>query len=207
MMNSDRFERIGSYYDTLVNEFSHDPKACDYGSIDSQKIRFKVLTEVLHGNEKDILDIGCGFADFAGYLSKKYPHIKYTGYDLSSEMVNKARVLHPEVSIERHNIFEHQPITSFDVVTANGIFYLLGDNAFSIMKEIITIMYNTCKISVAFTSLSTWTENKEEGEFYADPLATVLFCRSLTPWVVLRHDYHLRDFTIYMYKEGTGFCK
>ncbi|CDN13322.1 hypothetical protein RintRC_4207 [Richelia intracellularis] len=55
---------------------------------------------------------------------------------------------------------------------------------------------------MAFNSLSSWGTQKESGEFYADPLATVKFCRTLTPWVILRHDYMQHDFTIYMYRES-----
>ena len=35
---------------------------------------------------------------------------------------------------------------------------------------------------------------------YADPLQAVDFCRWLKRWEVLGHDYHLRDFTICLYK-------
>ena len=54
---------------------------------------------------------------------------------------------------------------------------------------------------VAFNSLSSWANDKEKGEFYADPLEVLKFCKTLSPWVVLRHDYHSRDFTIFIYKE------
>jgi hypothetical protein len=53
---------------------------------------------------------------------------------------------------------------------------------------------------VAFNSLSAWATDQEAGEFYADPLRVVDFCRRITPRVVLRHDYHPRDFTVYLYK-------
>jgi hypothetical protein len=42
---------------------------------------------------------------------------------------------------------------------------------------------------------------QEPGEFYADPVEIVRFCRSLTPWVVLRHDYLAHDFTVYLYRD------
>ena len=61
-------------------------------------------------------------------------------------------------------------------------------------------MYEASNYAVAFNSLSSYCMNKEEDEFYADPLDVFKFCLSLTPWVSLRHDYHHRDFTIYMYK-------
>jgi hypothetical protein len=34
----------------------------------------------------------------------------------------------------------------------------------------------------------------------AESLLTLNSCRQLTPWVALRHDYHPRDFTVYLYK-------
>ena len=40
----------------------------------------------------------------------------------------------------------------------------------------------------------------EPGEFYADPVQTLSWCHTLSPFVVLRHDYHSRDFTVYVYK-------
>ncbi len=98
----------------------------------------------------------------------------------------------------------HHSIGTFDVVTANGIFYLLGEQAWPMMQQIIERLYELATSAVAFNSLSAWAnkEEQEAGEYYADPIKVVDFCRRLTPWVVLRHDYHPRDFTIYMYKTG-----
>jgi len=98
------------------------------------------------------------------------------------------------------NILDNSIRERFDLVTANGIFYLLGREAWPTMQEIVRRMYAIAEHAVAFNSLSTWAEEKEAGEFYADPAEVLQFCRTLTPWVVLRHDYHPRDFTIYMYK-------
>jgi len=98
------------------------------------------------------------------------------------------------------NILDDSIRDGFDLVTANGIFYLLGDEAWPTMQEIVRRMYAVAEHAVAFNSLSSWAEDKEAGEFYADPAEVLQFCRTLTPWVVLRHDYHPRDFTVYMYK-------
>jgi len=68
------------------------------------------------------------------------------------------------------------------------------------MKNLVERMFSLCTSAVAFNSLSAWCADKDEGEFYADPFRTVNFCRELTPWVSLRHDYHSRDFTVYLYK-------
>jgi SAM-dependent methyltransferase len=195
------FTSISTYYDRLVDRYGHDPRACDYGRAASQLIKFKVLAAVLDLREKSVLDVGCGFADFAVHLREGHPGVKYTGIDLSPRMIAEAQRSNPGLDLRVGNILDQKDGT-FDVVTANGIFYLLGAHAPKLMRSIIQKMYHLAQTAVAFNSLSSWATDQEEGEYYADPLATVEYCRTLTPWVVLRHDYHPRDFTVYLYKKG-----
>lgn len=194
------FSRIASYYDDLVRKHGHSHKSCDYGNPFSQQIKFRVLSEAMPMHHKSILDVGCGMADFSDFLMSKYDGVDYVGIDLSAEMIKEARLLHPDLELSACNILFDE-VAATDIVTANGIFYLLGEDGSEIMRKLITRMYELTRIVFAFNSLSSWAPEQEENEFYADPPATVAFCRTLTPWVVLRHDYHPRDFTIYMYKE------
>ena len=197
---TDPFVRIADYYDGLVRKYGHDPRACDYGRVESQKIKFQVLSEVLPLANLSLLDVGCGFADFATFLTGRFPGLQYSGIDLSSAMVKEAQRNHPELDLRVANISDAALKRTFDVVTANGIFYLLGDEAWPMMQRMVERMYALATTAVAFNSLSAWATDQEAGEFYADPLQVVDFCRRLTPRVVLRHDYHPRDFTVYLYK-------
>ncbi|MBU1564934.1 MAG: class I SAM-dependent methyltransferase [Proteobacteria bacterium] len=194
------FSRISGYYDELVDLHGNSHRACDYGNPLSQQTKFKVLSEVTNMSGKTVLDVGCGMAEYSVYLAGRFNDVTYTGIDISSKMVAYAKDAHPHTNIQLGNVMA-DVFESFDVVTANGIFYLLGSRASALMKDIIERMYSISTRAVAFNSLSSWTQDQEEGEFYPDPLATVDFCRQITPWVVLRHDYHSRDFTVYMYKE------
>ena len=166
-----------------------------YQAIDPEKL---ALTA-----ENIVLDVGCGFADFANFLDTRYRDVRYTGVDVSRAMLDEAARLHPDKDIRRLNILNERP-GRFDLVTANGIFYLLGDGAEGLMRELIVAMFEAAVEGVAFNSLSAWAVDKEDGEFYADPLDTLAFCRTLTPRVVLRHDYHPRDFSVYLYKDAAG---
>jgi SAM-dependent methyltransferase len=197
---TDPFARIADYYDGLVRKYGHDPRACDYGRVESQKIKFRVLSEVLPLGNLSLLDVGCGFADFATFLGEHSPGVRYSGIDLCSAMVDEAQRNHPNLDLRMANIFDAAFDRTFDVVTANGIFYLLGDQAWPMMQQLIERMYDLATKAVAFNSLSAWATDQEASEFYADPLRVVEFCRRLTPRVVLRHDYHSRDFTVYLYK-------
>jgi SAM-dependent methyltransferase len=196
----DPFGRIANYYQDLVQKYGHDPRACDYGRPQSQEIKFRVLSEAMPVKGRSVLDVGCGFADFHRFLRDRFGEVRYSGIDVCPAMVEEARRLDPHCEVKLANILDASIRERFDLVTANGIFYLLGDEAWPTMQEIVRRMYAVAEHAVAFNSLSSWAEDKEAGEFYADPAEVLQFCRTLTPWVVLRHDYHRRDFTIYMYK-------
>jgi cyclopropane fatty-acyl-phospholipid synthase-like methyltransferase len=193
------FERVSDYYDRLVDQHGHSHRACDYGSPLSQQAKFQALAEVLDLSGRSLLDVGCGAADFADHVARRWSDVRYAGIDLSPKMVELARRLHPDLDIRHGNILTER-LAPHDVVTANGIFYLLGADAPRLMEEIVAKMFEAAGLAVAFNSLSAWAVEKEAGEFYADPFATVVFCRRFTPWITLRHDYHSRDFTVYLYK-------
>jgi hypothetical protein len=77
---------------------------------------------------------------------------------------------------------------------------LLAGEAPELMRGIIARLYELADQAVAFTSLSSWAPRREADEFHADPLETAAFCRTLSPRLALRHDYHPGDFAIYMYR-------
>jgi SAM-dependent methyltransferase len=197
---TDPFSKIADYYGNLIRKYGHDPRACDYGRVESQKIKFGVLSEVTPLASCSLLDVGCGFADFATFLHDRFPGVQYSGIDLCPDMVREARRNHSDLDLRIGNFAEEKFSRPFDVVTANGIFYLLGSEAWPIMRRMVEQMFSLATSAVAFNTLSTWAQDQEAGEFYADPLKVVEFCRTLTPWVVMRHDYHPRDFTVYLYK-------
>lgn len=197
---ADRFAWIADYYGALIRKYGHDPRACDYGRAESQQVKFRVLSEVMSLANCSLLDVGCGFADFAGFLQSRFAELQYTGIDLCADMVSEAKRNRPDLDLRVANIADVPLDRTFDVVVANGIFYLLGERPAPIMHHMIERMFSLARKAVAFNSLSAWARDQEAGEFYADPLQTIEFCRRLTPWVVLRHDYHPRDFTVYLYK-------
>ncbi len=162
--------------------------------------KFGVLAAVAPLSNKSVLDVGCGFADFSIYLSARYSNVAYSGIDLSENMIHEARRCLPEVDVRLGNVMDIAGDNVVDVVAANGIFYLLEEQALSLMQTLVSRMFALCRVALAFNSLSSWAPDQEPGEFYADPLQTLGWCRALSPFVVLRHDYHSRDFTVYIYK-------
>ena len=192
---------IAARFGALVETYGHDPRALDYGSWASQRTRFRVLAETLPLNGRRVLDVGCGFADLAGYLRVRYGPVQYEGVDICPRVIEEARRRHPTLALRVLDILEDDPGGSYDFVIANGVFYLLGDDAGARMRAMVARMFALSRRAVAFTTLSTWAGRRAPGEFQADPLETLAFCRTLTARVALRHDYLPHDFAVFLHHD------
>jgi len=193
-------QRIAHYYDGLVGRYGDDPRSCDYGRATSQRAKFRAISQIMPLAGKRLLDVGCGLANFVDYLNEHGIAVDYHGTDVSEAMLARARARHPHLNLRRLDILQEDP-GRYDVVTANGIFYLLKENGETLMPRLVARMYELADQAVAFNSLSSWATEQQSGEFYADPATVLNFCRKLTPWIVVRHDYLPHDFTVYLYRE------
>lgn len=203
LIESEDQDRIAVYYDRLVDRYGHDPQACDASSADSLNLRYQCLAEITDLSGKSVLEVGCGFGDLGAYLIQKYERVQYAGIDISSRMIEEGRRAYPGLHLERENVLEIKAAGRFDVVLAQGIFYLLGNDAEAKMYRLIEKMFSLAREAVGFSTISSWSPNKDSGEFYADPAKLLEWCRKLTPWLALRHDYHQGDFTMFLYKNRT----
>lgn len=195
-------ERIAGRSTELVSTYGDDPRGLDYENWAEQQVRFHVMAEALPLNGRRILDVGCGFADFADYLTVNYGAVSYEGVDLCEAAIAKARHRHPAMSLRVLDILEEDPGGTYDFVVANGIFDQLNDDAIEIVRALITRMFELSARAVAFTARSAWAEQPPSQVFHVDPLVMLAFCRTLTPRVTLRHDYQPGDFAIFMRRGG-----
>lgn len=191
-------KRLEQHYVPLLGEHGATHRALDWGSASSQRRRFEILLEIGDVGTASILDVGCGLGHLVDVLAERGARGAYTGIDPVSEMIAGARARHPDRTFEVGMLGEGEPHFRADYVLESGIF-TFADR--TVLESTVAAMYRACRIGVAFNVLSDWGSEKEPHEFTPDPLQTLLFCRSLTPWVVLRHDYLPHDFTVYLYRE------
>jgi SAM-dependent methyltransferase len=198
--------RIASHFSSLLAEHGMSARALDWGNRQSQEARFAVLADMADLSGASILDVGCGLADFHAWLLERgVPHA-YTGIDITPEMVTAASARFPEITMHHGEILNSSlfPERSFDYVFASGVFYLRQEAPEAYMQATVTRLFSLCRKAAAFNSLSVWSPVRDPGEFYANPLATAAWCAELTPRLVLRHDYHTGDFTIYLYRRDAA---
>ena len=195
-------EHIADRFDHLSATRGDGPEASGYASRVEQRAGFRVLAETLPLTGRRILDVGCGLADFADYLTAHHSRVRYDGVDISPGVIAGARRRNPSLSLRVLDILEEDPGGPYDYVVASGVFHLLGEPGFDIMTALVSRMFALSRRAVAFTARSAWSYPQRPGEFHAEPFETLAFCRTLTPRVALRHDYSARDFAAFMYRRG-----
>lgn len=197
---NDEERRTAEHYRQLLQEYGASYRTLDWGSREGQHMRFSVLAGIGDLSVSRILDVGCGLGDFAGWLAANGIEADYTGLDLTADLAEQAARLHPHQRFLHGSILDEALLSGerFDYVVASGIFATYPSGAEDFLHRAVARMWRLAGRGLAFNSLSAWAPVREEGEYHADPPAVLEYCRSLTPWLALRHDYHPRDFTVYL---------
>jgi SAM-dependent methyltransferase len=195
--------RTVEIYTELVQKYGDDVRALNWGSKRSQELRFRVLSEVGDLAGASVLDVGCGTGDFYGWLRKTGWQGRYAGIDITPGMIDVARSRFPDAEFTVGDLLKQEVAEvakEYDFVFASGIFTYRKTEPAAYLREMVVAMFARCRRAVAFNSLSSWAPVPALEEFFADPLETIAFCRSLSDRLVLRHDYHPNDFTVYVHR-------
>lgn len=198
----DPFDRTRRTFTDLIAEHGYTIEGLDYAGHEGQRRRFEVLTGGIDLDGASVLDVGCGFGELADFLEERGGAVQYHGIDITPASIDGARARRPDLDVRVANVLELPAEPTYDVVVANGIFYLVdaADPA-EVMAELVAKMWSLTTGSLAFTSLSAWgPAGGDADEFHADPAEVLDRCRQLTPWVSLRHDYHVRDFAVFLHR-------
>ncbi|MFO1258965.1 MAG: class I SAM-dependent methyltransferase [Gammaproteobacteria bacterium] len=184
-------------YYASAKAYPNDYRGVKWSSEESQFLRFKVLCEVSnHIFKSNILDVGCGFGHLVDYLVKNQFEGSYKGIDIVDQMIMVAKKRHPSFHFETNDLDSIHP-ENHDYILASGIFTF---SDWENMRIHIQQLFSFCRKGIAFNTLRLSNRLREEELFYADPLETLTFCKSITPHAILRQDYMLEDFTVYMHK-------
>lgn len=194
----DPIHKNNHIYTKSSQAYPNDYRGVKWENALSQQIRFKILTQIspLIYNSS-VLDVGCGLGHLVDYLNAQNFTGHYKGIDLCNQMIILAKKKYPHLEFE-NNTIENIPEKSVDFVLASGIFAFVD---YTQLQYIIALLFSRANKGVAFNCLSLYTpEQKKEPElFYPNPSDVFDLCKKLTPYVNLRHDYLVNDFTIYLY--------
>jgi trans-aconitate methyltransferase len=146
-----------------------------------------------------VCDLGCGFGDLYPYLVKRFGRVSYYGIDLSVPLIEEARRRLPSVDFEMTDILETVPDRKWDYVLSSGVLSFKVDNHEQHVRDMLSAMFAMSKRGVAVNFLSTYVDYQMEKNFHFKPEAALTMAYGMTKKVVLRSDYPLYEFTLYIY--------
>jgi SAM-dependent methyltransferase len=193
---------VNAYYTAKLRVHGPKPTGVDWNSADSQTLRFVQLLRCLSPGDASLIDYGCGYGALCDHLRRSSVDCRYTGFDISAEMVAQAQCLHAH---DPHSAFvsDEALLDAADYTVASGVFNVKLDvpdpQWRSYVEGVLERMDALSRRGFAFNALSVYSdpERRRSDLYYADPRELFDYCkRRFSRQVALLHDYPLFEFTI-----------
>jgi SAM-dependent methyltransferase len=116
---------VEKYYSDRIKQHGITSKGVDWNTEESQNLRFDQLLKIVDSDQKEfsVLDYGCGYGALLSHINKIKLNLEidFFGYDISNEMILKAKALFLKKSKAtfQNNIPKKK---QFDYVIASGVF-------------------------------------------------------------------------------------
>ena len=174
--------------------------------------RYRVMLElatVVPGNGRaTLLDFGCGASHLYEYMQRHgIRHLDYSGLDISDAFLALSRRKFPEITYHQLDVLKDaHSLPTFDYVVLNGIFNsrcaLSFDGMVDYFERVLERAYQHTRIGLAFNVMSTYVDWERDDLFHLpfDRVGAFL-TRAISRHFVVRHDYGLYEYTVYVYRE------
>lgn len=202
------YEEIVNHYLNCFKEHGDTPKGLDWPNIDDLIVRYDVMSDVIKTEENfTILDFGCGTARIFPFLLKKFSQkFKYIGLDMGHDYVKFCRSKYPNLTfIEGDVLCDETLMPKVDYTMMNGVLTekrtLSQDEMWSYTKDLIAEVFKKTQVGMAFNVMSKNVDWERKDLFHLSlDLLTNFFCKELSRNFIIRNDYGLYEYTVYLYK-------
>ncbi|MDP2291323.1 MAG: class I SAM-dependent methyltransferase [Actinomycetota bacterium] len=171
--------------------------------------RYEVMLDVIDDQPRptSVLDFGCGSARLLDYAirSGRADGLVYSGLDLSSRVIEHCRAKYPDRTFHQLDVLASTAgLPVFDTILLNGVFHYKGEMAQEAMFDYFCALLRTVRPhagrTLAFNVMSTHVEWTRDDLFHL-PIqqATDFVATELSRRFVVRQDYGLYEYTVYVY--------
>lgn len=202
---------VKAFFDAKFEAHGATYKGLDFGSYERQQLCFDQIMKIWRDpNEAASLnDFGCGYAALVEYLERKNYHVsRYTGFDLSEALVEKAKELYGDRPYCQF-VFNQAELKPADYTVASGVFNIKLDAPNGKwLRYILATLDDLWAISqkgMSFNILTIYSDadKMRPDLYYADPTFLFDYCkRNYARNVALLHDYGVYEFTILVRRDN-----
>ena len=199
-------EPVKEHYRRQIEQYDDPARACSWRNEEVARRNFAAVSQVFAHETRpfSVYEIGCGFATLRDFLAEHFPLAAYSGSDLLSEMIERAKARDPGVDVEQRDILVDPPARRFDYVVISGLFNLRMHNEdgmwFEFVKKMLKSAYALAEKGLASNFLTSYVDFKRELGYYQDPSAVFDFAQcELSRFSEIRHSYYPWEFTLFVY--------
>ncbi len=208
-----KYNTIVEHYEECLEKHGDTHLGVDWPNIEDVNTRYKVMLDVIRFDDSTkapvtLLDFGCGTAHLLEFIqNNKYQNIIYSGLDISAKFVEVAEKKYLENTFYCVDILENSAaVPNFDYMVLNGVFTEKRDLSFEEMWDYFTkmmaIIYQKCDKGFAFNVMSKNVDWERDDLFHVSyDLLSDFLCKNLTRNHIIRNDYGLYEYTVYVFKK------
>lgn len=213
-MSSDSYKLIVDHYENCLAKFGDTHRGVDWPNEEDAEKRYQVMLDLLPITEskenQSLLDFGCGTAALLQFLNRDIEgKVKYIGLDISERFINICRSKFPDIEFICVDILK-QPdsVPEVDFIVMNGVFTEKRELSFEDMlgyfKRLLKASFSKTRKGLAFNVMSKHVEWERSDLFHLPFDVLVEFLtKELSRHFVVRNDYGLYEYTVYVYKSPT----
>ncbi len=209
-MDSPPYRDIIAFCESCLDQHGDSTRGVGWLYGDAEA-RYRVMLGVIRdpAAPASILDFGCGASHLYEFILKQArPQIRYCGLDLSERFLDLSRRKFPDVTYYRIDVLDpsSEALPEVDYAILNGVFTykaaLTPEAMFAYMESILRRVIPAARIGIAFNVMSKQQEWGSDllFEVPVDDLMDFL-ARRFGRHVVIRRDYGLYEYTVYLYRE------
>jgi len=206
-----KYNEIIKHYESCLEKHGDSHLGVDWPNEDDVSKRYKIMLEIIALKKEigkvSLLDFGCGTAHLLDYILKNdFDSIEYSGFDISEKFISVCEDKFRNTKFYCGDILNPKfELPNFDYFIMNGVFTekrgLTFEEMWDYFSEILKKVFSIANKGVAFNVMSKQVDWERDDLFHVplDKLADFL-CKNLSRNYVIRNDYGLYEYALYLYK-------
>lgn len=202
---------LAEHYENCYKKFGDNHKGVDWPDENDVIRRYEIMLEIIKDFEtvNSLLDFGCGLSHLYEFMrsNEKYLKIKYAGLDISKIFIEVSKAKYNEIEYFHVDLLKEEFDRKFDYIIMNGVFTekrgLKFEDMLLFWQAMILKAYKIAKKGVAFNVMSKHVDWEREDLFHLPfDLMASFICKNLTRDFIIRNDYGLYEYTVYIFRKN-----
>ena len=201
--------KIAEHYNECFEKHGDTHLGVDWPKYEDTLIRHQVMLDLIKdkNTNNSLLDFGCGLGHLYEFILKNNysENLKYSGLDINLNFHNYCSSKYPDIQFYLKDVLKDNELPNFDYIVCNGTFTekrdLTYDEMYSFMTHVLLKLWDKTNKGISFNVMSKLVDWERDDLFHVSIDEICLFLKNnLSRNFIIRNDYKLYEYTIYVYK-------